>query len=137
MRSIVLPVFENPEKNTAGNIEEISHLARLEQPRRWVALILPVFALLLWLLAGSLLTWLLADFNRALAPVESSIAPWLVSSLFVATTVAVGWLSLRSWKRGAPTPGVSEKAKWVCRYARDKGSGRQAAASPKGMLQGS
>ena len=82
MRSIALPDFEQAEQNVAANVDELTQVERLERPRRWVALILPFFALLLWLLAGSLITWLVADFDRALAPAKSTLPPWFVFLLF-------------------------------------------------------
>src|SRR6266851_8532468 len=62
MHSIALVGFENAEKNVAPKVDELTQIERLDQPRRWVAFVLPVFALLLWLAAGCLLTWLVADF---------------------------------------------------------------------------
>ena len=99
MRSIALPDFEQAEKNLPSSVDELTQVERLDRPRRWMALIVPFLALLLWLLAGSLITWLVADFDRALAPAKSTLPPWFVFSLFFAPVIVVGWLFVRSWKR--------------------------------------
>jgi len=107
VRSIALVDYEDAEKNAAGKADEFTQIERSERPKRWVALILPLFALLLWLLAGSLLTWLLADFDRTLAPAKSTLPPWLIFLLFLAPAVVVGWLVFsRPRKRDSTTSGI-------------------------------
>ena len=108
MRSIALADFEHAERNVAGHIDELTQVERFERPRRWVALILPFLALLLWLLAGSLITWLVADFDRALAPAKSTLPPWFVFLLFFAPAIVVGWLFVRSWKRSPSRSSINE-----------------------------
>ena len=108
MRSIGLPDFEQAEQNVTANVDELTQVERLERPRRWVALILPFFTLLLWLLAGSLISWLVADFDRTLAPAKSSISPWLLFSMCLAPAVVAGWLFVRSWNRSHCRSGINE-----------------------------
>jgi len=108
VRSIALPDFEQVEKNLPSSVDEFTQVERLDRPRRWMALILPFLALLLWLLAGSLITWLVADFDRTLAPAKSSISPWLIFSLCVAPAVVAGWLFVRSWKRSHCRSSINE-----------------------------
>jgi len=92
VRSITLPDFEHAEENVACNVDDLTQIELPERPRQWLALILPVFALLLWMLVGSLLTWLMADFDRSLAPAKSTVPPWLIFSLFLAPALIVGCL---------------------------------------------
>jgi len=108
VRSIALFDFQNAEKNVSAKVQEPTQIERLDQPRRWAALVLPVFALLLWLAAGCLLTWLVADFDRTLAPAKSNIPPWLIFSLCLGPVIIVGWLFFRSWKRSPSASGIRE-----------------------------
>jgi len=95
MDSASISVLDRPEQDEVININEIT---QPEQPRRRTALILPALALLVWLIAGSLLTWLLADFNRFLFPAKSPLPPWFIGSLFLGSTLLVVGFYWRSWR---------------------------------------
>ena|SRR6266567_9073471 len=111
MNSIALIDFKQGRKNVAGDVNELTQVEqseRLQRPRHWAALILPFLALLLWVLAGSFITWLVADFDRTLAPARSSISPWLIFSLCLAPAVVAGWLFVGSWKRSHCRSSINE-----------------------------
>ena len=105
MRSIVLAEFQQAEQNAAAKVDE---LTQVDRPRRWSALILPLFALVLWLLAGSLITWLVADFDRTLAPGKSTLPPWFVFLSFLTPVIVAGWFFVRSWRLSRSPSSISD-----------------------------
>ena len=61
-------------------------------------LIWTIIALLLWLVAGAFLTWIVAGFERILAPQHSPVPAWGIGSLFLVSTILVACYQWRCWQ---------------------------------------
>jgi hypothetical protein len=89
---------------------QVSAIARAESQPVSKNLVLPLFALAVWFIAGGLLTWLLRDLNRVLLPVRSPIPPWAIGLSFLVSGLIASWVCWRSYRKG---PAVS-KANSFC-----------------------
>ena len=99
MDSISLPLPVGTSQQKVRGFEEKAQSA----PRsNWTGLVLPVAALVLWLLVGISLSWLVRDFNRSLAPESSVISPGLILLLFITFAVVIGRFFWNS-RRNAPS----------------------------------
>ena len=92
-----MATFEGVEQETTATAQTNPITPSVPQPN-WRALLLQVCALVLWLIAGGFLTWLVAGFNRVLAPDRSPVSPSVIASMFLASTVLVGWFQWRAWR---------------------------------------
>ena len=59
--------------------------------------------LILRLGVGICLSWLLADFNRTLAPDKSTLPPWLVLAMFLGASPFIARRQWRAWRMSAPS----------------------------------
>src|SRR5262245_45168576 len=76
-------------------------LHNCDQLVHWKSLALPAIGIVLWLAVGCWLTWLLADFNRALAPETSFLPPSLIFAGFLGCAFVIGAFSWRSARNAA------------------------------------
>ena len=64
-------------------------------------LVFQLVSLALWLAAGGVLTWLIADFNRTFGEQIVSLPPWGVSLLFLVSTFLIYTVYRRPFARQA------------------------------------
>jgi hypothetical protein len=99
-----MPLPEVDQADTNVSVDELVITRPPEPERRAEPFILTSIALVLWFFAGGLITWLVADFDRALAPAKTTLSPWLIFSLFLITGLFSSWLFFRSRKPGHSPP---------------------------------
>ena len=90
-------------------------------------LVFQLVSLALWLAAGGVLTWLIADFNRTFGEQIVSLPPWGVSLLFLVSTFLIYTVYRRPFAKQASN--VPAQPEHLARFesasaANDCGSGR-------------